>query len=216
MWKLRSRPYDDLYLFPSPDKQHGHQTAIRLSHSVQPLPLATQRTRTKGYFLHEPSVPNLICWPGSVSSIPVRRGRPGEPMTITLVGCSCGIVEVQLTGEPIAQYVCHCDDCQAVHGKAYPVALYADSAVVVTRGEVGASILKTTPRIKCSGCGTYVFAEVPRYPFRGVNGDLLPHRRFKPEFHVHCQYAATRIDDSLPHYRDTPVQFCGSGEIMSW
>ena len=117
-------------------------------------PLATQYARTKGDFWHEPRVPNLICWPGFVSSIPVRpRRRPGVSMTITLVGCSCGIVEVQLTGEPIAQYVCHCDDCQAVHGKAYPVALYADSAVVVTRGELGASIVKTTPRTRCSGCG---------------------------------------------------------------
>jgi hypothetical protein len=77
---------------------------------------------------------------------------------------------VQLTGEPMAQYVCHCDDCQAVHGKAYPVALYPASAVAVTRGETGAFTLKTTPRTKCSRCGTYIFAEVPGYPFRGVNG----------------------------------------------
>jgi hypothetical protein len=137
-------------------------------------------------------------------------------MTSTLVRCSCGVVEVQLTGEPMAQYVCHCDDCQAVHGQAYSVALYPASAVAITRGEVGASILKTTPRTKCSRCGTYVFAEVPGYPFRGVNGDLLPDGRFNPEFHVQCRYAASRINDSLPHYRDTPVNFRGSGEIMSW
>jgi len=137
-------------------------------------------------------------------------------MTITHVRCACGVVEVQLTGEPMAQYLCHCDDCQAVHGKAYPVALYPASAVSVMRGETGAFILKTTLRTKCSRCGTFLFAEVPGYPFRGLNGDLLPDGRFNPEFHAHCRYSAARIDDGLPHYKDTPVKFRGSGELMSW
>jgi hypothetical protein len=137
-------------------------------------------------------------------------------MTNTLARCTCGTVEVQLTGDPMAQYVCHCDDCQAVHGKAYPVALYPASAVAVTGGEIGVLTLKTTPRSKCSRCGTYLFAEVPGYPFRGVNGDLLPHSRFKPEFHVQCRYATTPIDDDLPHYKDMPVKFRGSGETMGW
>lgn len=137
-------------------------------------------------------------------------------MTVTFVRCGCGAVEVQLTGEPTAQYVCHCDDCQAVHGKAFPVALYPASAVAVTRGGTRAFVLKTTPRIRCGRCGTDLFAEVPGQPFRGVNGDLLPAGRFKPEFHVHCRYAAARIEDDLPHYKDTPTKFRGSGEQMSW
>ena len=137
-------------------------------------------------------------------------------MTSTRVRCACGVVEVQLTGEPMWQYVCHCDDCQAVHGGAYPVALYPASAVVVTRGETSAFTLRTTPRTKCSRCGTYLFAEVPGYPYRGVNGELLPQGRFNAEFHVQCRYAAARIADELPHYKDTPAKFRGSGELMSW
>ncbi|HEY6457136.1 MAG TPA: GFA family protein [Steroidobacteraceae bacterium] len=137
-------------------------------------------------------------------------------MTTMSVRCDCGGVEAQLTGEPMAQYVCHCRDCQAVHGRAYSVALYPTCAVTVTRGDTAVFALKTTPRTRCSRCGTYLFAEVPGYPFRGVNGDLLPQGRFNPEFHVHCRYAATRIDDELPHYKDTPVKFRGSGETMAW
>jgi hypothetical protein len=137
-------------------------------------------------------------------------------MTNTLVRCTCGIVEVQLTGDPMAQYVCHCDDCQAVHGKAYPVALYPASAVVVVRGEIGVLTLKTTPRSRCSGCGTFLFAVVPGYPFCGVSGELLPDGQFKPEFHVQCRFAMTPIDDDLPHYKDMPVKFRGSGKIMAW
>jgi hypothetical protein len=137
-------------------------------------------------------------------------------MTIAYVQCNCGAVEVQLTGAPMAQYVCHCDDCQTVHGKAYPVALYPAPAVVVTRGETGAFVLKTSPRIKCRRCGTYLFAEVPGQPFCGVNADLLPKGRFSPEFHIQCRYAAARIEDDLPHYKNTPAKFRGSGELMSW
>ena len=33
--------------------------------------------------------------------------------------CRCGAVEIEITGEPIAQFYCHCDDCQIVHGGAY-------------------------------------------------------------------------------------------------
>ena len=137
-------------------------------------------------------------------------------MTITQVRCSCRVVNVQLTGAPITQYICHCDDCQAVHNKAYSVALYPASAVAVTGGETVSFALRTSPRTKCSRCATYVFAEVPGYPFRGVNGDLLPDGRFDPEFHVQCRFAAARIDDELPHYKDRPAKFHGSGELMSW
>jgi hypothetical protein len=75
-------------------------------------------------------------------------------MTTTRVRCDCGAVEMHLTGGPITQYVCHCDDCQAVHGKAYAVALYPKPGVVVARGEIGAFTLKASPRTKCSRCGT--------------------------------------------------------------
>src|SRR5258708_31508154 len=107
-------------------------------------------------------------------------------MTITHVQGGCGVVEVQLTGEPMAQYICHCDDCQAVHGKAYAVALYPASAVAVTRGVTGAFTLMTSHLTKCSCCATYLFAEVHGYPFRGVNCYLLPHGRFILDVHFQC------------------------------
>jgi hypothetical protein len=137
-------------------------------------------------------------------------------VTLTHIRCVCGIVELKLTGAPLMQYVCHCDDCQAVHGKPYLVALYATSDAVVTRGQPVALTLKSTPRSKCDHCGTYLFAEVPGYPFRGVNGELLADHGFNPEFHVQCRYAVAQIEDSLPHYKDTPTSFRGTGELMPW
>ncbi len=38
---------------------------------------------------------------------------------MTKVQCRCGAVEIEISAEPIVQFYCHCDDCQAVHGAAY-------------------------------------------------------------------------------------------------
>lgn len=146
----------------------------------------------------------------------VVRLEGRDLMTITHIQCNCGAVEVRLSGEPLMQYVCHCDDCQAVHGKAYPVAVYLASAVVVTCGKTATLTLKTSPRIKCKHCATYLFAEVSGSPMRGVNADLLSGGRFVPAFHIQCKYALAQVEDDLPHYKDTPVKFGGSGELMPW
>ena len=137
-------------------------------------------------------------------------------MMNTTIRCSCGAVELQLTGEPMVQYFCHCDDCQAVHGKAYPCSVYPAPAVSVQRGETDAFTLRTSPRTKCRRCGTYLFAEVPGYGVRGVNADLLPVGMFSPEFHIQCRYATAPIEDDLPHYKGTPARFNGSDELMQW
>jgi hypothetical protein len=112
------------------------------------------------------------------------------------------------------QYCCHCDDCQAVHGKAYPVSLFAALAVSVAHGHTDVFTLRTSPRTKCKRCGTYLFAEVAGYA--GVIGDLLPEGMFKPKFHIQCRYAAVPIQDDLPHYKGTPARFRGSDELVQW
>ena len=44
---------------------------------------------------------------------------------MTKIQCRCGAIEVEITAEPIVQFYCHCDDCQAVHGGAYaPESVY--------------------------------------------------------------------------------------------
>jgi hypothetical protein len=141
--------------------------------------------------------------------------RPWPPMgIITTVQCSCGAVELELTGKPTLQYYCHCDDCQAVHGKAFPVSLYPAPAVSVLRGDTATFTLRTTPRTRCKHCGTYLFAKVAGYG--GVNAALLPEGMFHPEFHIQCRYAAVPIRDDLPHYQGIPARFGGSDELMQW
>lgn len=137
-------------------------------------------------------------------------------MSTIRVNCSCGTVEMELTGDPLIQYYCHCDHCQAVHGDAYACALYPKAAVAVLRGETAEFILVTAPRTKCSRCGTYLFAEVPGRDVRGVNGALFPEGVFTPEFHMQCRFAKNPIPDELPHFKSFPTRFGGTGELMQW
>jgi hypothetical protein len=135
---------------------------------------------------------------------------------IISIQCACGAVKIDITGKAMLQYVCHCDDCQAVHGKAYPCSLHPSAAVTVVRGEILVFTLKTAARSKCKQCDTYLFAEMPGHPVRGINADLLPAGAFAPAFHNQCSYAAAPILDELPHYKGIAPAFGGSGDLMQW
>jgi hypothetical protein len=133
------------------------------------------------------------------------------------IQCLCGDVTVQIVGEPMAQFYCHCADCQLVHGAAYvPRSMYEASAVNVVRGKTMEWKLKVTPRTMCQRCGTHLYAEVPGYGVRGINAYLLPEGGFQPLFHLQCQDAVLPIQDELPHYRDLPARFGGSDKQMVW
>jgi hypothetical protein len=121
---------------------------------------------------------------------------------MTKVQCRCGAVEVEITGEPIVQFFCHCDDCQAVHGGPYvPESVYPAAAVNVVRGHPTRWKLKRNPRVTCRECGTRLFIDVEAQRLRGVNGFLLRPGKFQAAFHVQCQFAVRPIVDDLSHYR---------------
>ena len=55
---------------------------------------------------------------------------------MTTVQCRGGADEVEISAEPIVQFYCHCDDCQAVRGGVYaPESVYPADAVKVVRGD---------------------------------------------------------------------------------
>ena len=133
------------------------------------------------------------------------------------ITCLCDSVQLRLSGEPAAQFYCHCDDCQATSGGAYvAVAVYPADAVSLTKGELVAWTLKTMPRKRCAVCGTHVLAEVPGGKQIGIKANLLPTGVFKPTFHEHCRYAVVPVADQLPHYKGYPVEFGGTDETVGW
>ncbi len=133
-----------------------------------------------------------------------------------LIECRCGSVAVELSGAPVAQFYCHCADCQAVHGAAFvPVALYRVPFVSIVRGELGNWALRTTPRRTCARCGTRMFAE-PNPQVRGVTATLLPAGVFTPSFHINCASAVLPIRDHLPHYATLPAKMGGADAFVDW
>jgi hypothetical protein len=136
---------------------------------------------------------------------------------MTRVQCRCGTIEIELSAEPIAQFYCHCDDCQAMHGAAYvPESVYPAEAVKVVRGTPASWTLKRNPRVTCPTCGTRLFIDVVARGLRGLNGYLLPVDAFRPAYHMHCQFAVRPVLDDLPHYKSRSPQFEGPDETVDW
>jgi hypothetical protein len=133
------------------------------------------------------------------------------------ISCRCGAIGVELAGDPLTSFYCHCDDCQAAHSAAcVPVVAYRAEAVRVVRGEPVDWKVKATARTTCPACGTRIFASPPSAGFRGVSALLLPPGIFQPKFHIFCDFALLPVKDALPHYRTVPAFFGGSDAVVDW
>lgn len=137
-------------------------------------------------------------------------------MKTTEVRCPCGAVAIELRGEPVMQFYCHCDDCRAVGGGAYLGLALFPSDAVTTKGETDTWILRSLARQRCSVCGTHVFAAIPAFGQHAIKSNLLPADMFKPAFHIHCQRAVLPVVDNLPHYAALPAAFGGTDKQVDW
>jgi hypothetical protein len=131
--------------------------------------------------------------------------------------CLCGAIRLRIQGQPVAQFYCHCDDCQAVHGAAYVgVSVFASQAVEIIQGTPTSWTYRTLPRQRCAVCGTLLIARVPDSELTGVKANLLPPGMFRPAFHIHCRHAVLPVVDDLPHYRSLPAVFGGTDDVVDW
>ncbi len=133
------------------------------------------------------------------------------------IQCRCANIELEVSGPPVAQFYCHCDDCQAMHGAAYvPESVYPADAVTIVKGQAASWTLKRNPRFFCGDCGTRLFIEVAALGLRGLNGCLLPEGAFTPTCHMHCRFAVGPVKDDLPHYFSRAPQFGGPEICVDW
>jgi hypothetical protein len=143
--------------------------------------------------------------------------RPVVETRIRGLACRCGAIRLEVSGDPIVQFYCHCDDCRAVHGAAYvPESVFQAAAVKVTQGTPNAWTLKRNPRVSCGACGTRLFIDVLALGLRGINGYVLPPGLFAAEFHMQCGFAVEPVRDGLPHYKGRPPRFGGTDERVEW
>ena len=138
-------------------------------------------------------------------------------MSTLNIACHCGHVKIRLTGKPVVDLYCHCEDCQRITGAGcVPYAIYPQAAVEVTEGDTMRWALKTNPRTRCSHCGTYLFGMPEGMGIHGISAYLLPPGNFKPQMHIMCKDALLPVKDELPHFAGFPASFGGSDEKVAW
>jgi hypothetical protein len=131
--------------------------------------------------------------------------------------CPCGEISMEISGPPQCQMFCHCEDCRSLHGGGtLGLAIFAAGDFRLTKGVPAAWTLRKVARQHCPTCGTRLFAHLPEMGLTMVFATLLPEGMFRPEFHIHCLGAVLPVADALPHYKDMPAVFGGSGECVAW
>jgi hypothetical protein len=132
--------------------------------------------------------------------------------------CFCGAVQFEVSGEPVAMGICHCESCR--HWAAAPVnafTLWQPDAVKVTRGADKIAGYWKTPnshRKWCTECGGHVFSEHPTMGLTDVSMALLPKLDFQPALHVNYQECVLPIRDGVVKLKDFPKQMGGSGVVL--
>ena len=132
--------------------------------------------------------------------------------------CSCGAVELKVTGTPAAMGYCHCESCRK--WSASPVnafTLWPPAAVEVTRGaEHVLSFAKTETSVRkwCQRCGGHLLTEHPTWGVVDVYAATIPELRFEPMLHVNYASSVLRMRDGLPKQHDFPAELGGSGQLL--
>jgi len=100
-----------------------------------------------------------------------------EPL---LGGCVCGAVRFQLTGAPLAYYVCHCTDCQTRSGSAFGLSMIVQTKHLTLLSGSPAEYDYTLAAglqdsgAYCAQCATRLWAAPASFPqVRGLRGGVL-------------------------------------------
>lgn len=89
-------------------------------------------------------------------------------------GCACGRVRYRLIGPPIFVNNCHCSLCQRQTGAGSAINAFVESErLELITGELSSSEVPTGSGgtqtiLRCSGCGTPLWAHYPRYGSAGA------------------------------------------------
>ena len=124
--------------------------------------------------------------------------------------CLCGDVTIQVTGEPVMQGNCHCNDCKKNTGAAYATILFfKDEQVRFLSGETNSfqytadSGNKKTKEF-CSKCGSLVYGiNTGRPGIKSIYIGVLDDGSFaSPQFNVYTTRALpfVPIDESLDNF----------------
>jgi len=132
--------------------------------------------------------------------------------------CFCGAVELIVTGTPSAMGYCHCKDCAA--WSATPINSYSFwrfDQLEITKGLENIKTFSKTDHSKrkfCKNCGGHIMTEHPSSNLVDIFAVILEDFSFKPSIHVNYESKSVSVKDGLPKFKDLPIEFNGSGEII--
>lgn len=133
-------------------------------------------------------------------------------------GCFCGAVEVEITGDPAVQALCHCESCRGWLGApVHAAALWPTPNVRITRGEDKLGVFKKTEashRYFCTSCGSPVLVRHPQLGMTDVPAGTVSGLEYVPTLHVNYGEKVMACRDGLPKFKDFPKDFGGSGDMV--
>ena len=140
-------------------------------------------------------------------------------MTVYKGSCMCGVVKVEVEGDPMAMAVCHCKLCRA--WSASPVtgaSLWAPDKVKITAGHdniASYAHVEGHDRTWCANCGGHVFTDhSTTYQAIDVYAAILEDFEYKPTVHVNYESSVLPMKDGLPKFKDFPKEMGGSGDLL--
>ena len=132
--------------------------------------------------------------------------------------CTCGAVQIEVTGQPDVMGYCHCRLCRTWSGAPmHAFTLWQPDAVTVIRGEEHIWTYRRTlhePRTFCELCGGHLMTRHAPMQMVGVQAAVIPELAFSPQMHINYAEAVLPLRDGLPKLRDIPMEFGGSGEVV--
>ena len=133
--------------------------------------------------------------------------------------CFCGAVELEVSGAPVAQGICHCGDCRSWSaGPVNAFSLWPKDNFKVTKGEelIG-TFAKTenSHRKWCTKCGGHIMNDHPGMNLVDVFAPTIPTFKHEPAMHVYYGETTLKMKgDGVPKFKDLPKEFGGSGEMI--
>jgi hypothetical protein len=105
-------------------------------------------------------------------------------------GCACGAVRYRLKSGPMFVNCCHCADCQRQVGSAFVINAIIELDRIEVEGELTPYSMPTDSGrphdvYRCAECGTTLWSDYGRRPFRFVRATTLDERgALKPDAHI--------------------------------
>lgn len=108
--------------------------------------------------------------------------------------CTCGAIQITITGDPFDVGLCHCMDCRKHHGAVFYAAAAFDPSTVTIIGETA----NYRDRHFCPTCGSSVFATSDDIVEIHL-GILDDPNQFKPTYELWTD----RREEWLPEFANT-------------